>query len=338
MASASGVASFTFAAPPTGLAFTGTLTCGGAPTTAIFVATIGATSWGDWAGNSVYGPVQALSNQQLIVTATGLTPNTSFELVWAGSSDSADAVQPIYPDTNVSALSVALATTQGSVDLLYSNAAVNFVGGVAFNSPNLTALHSYQAILVVVTGNSGSVVTVTTDLLIGVISALFPPQTQTIQPFILNGVFAMPFACAVGNQIIVSITQSITAAGQSVTIYGLSTELTQQVIAPVGMPLSTYQVGGSKVAFHTFAGAGTFALLAAPPVGFAYLLKRLSSPNAAVFNVTGLTTGSVYGALTAAIPTDPIGGIPAGEGINLNAAAAGTAYLFYDIVPVPTVT
>lgn len=105
-ASSTGTATFTFQAPPQGLVWTGTLTCAGAPATAVFLANIGATSWGDWAGSSVYGPVQALASQSLVVTATGLTPGTSYELVWAGSSDAAESVQPIWPDTNVSAQEV----------------------------------------------------------------------------------------------------------------------------------------------------------------------------------------------------------------------------------------
>jgi hypothetical protein len=104
VASGTGTATFTFQAPPQGVTWTGTLTCAGAPGTSTFLATIGATSWGDWAGNSVYGPVQALANEQLVVTASGLTPSASYELVWAGSSDAAQSVQPVWPDTNTSAL------------------------------------------------------------------------------------------------------------------------------------------------------------------------------------------------------------------------------------------
>lgn len=106
VADVNGNATFQFQTPPTGLVWTGTLTCAGAPATAVFLAAIGATSWGDWAGASVYGPIQAFPNQQLVVTATGLTPGTSYELIWAGSSDGEGGVQPIYPDTNVSAQTV----------------------------------------------------------------------------------------------------------------------------------------------------------------------------------------------------------------------------------------
>jgi hypothetical protein len=99
-----GKATFTFQNPPQGLTWTGTLTCGGAPNTAVFTANIGATDWGDWAGDSVYGPVQAQSMQQLVVTVVNLTPSTTYDLEWNGSSDPSALVQPVWPDSNISAL------------------------------------------------------------------------------------------------------------------------------------------------------------------------------------------------------------------------------------------
>ena len=99
-----GNATFTFQNPPQGLTWTGTLTCGGAPNTAVFTANIGATDWGDWAGDSVYGPVQAQSMQQLVVTVVNLTPSTTYDLEWNGSSDPSALVQPVWPDSNISAL------------------------------------------------------------------------------------------------------------------------------------------------------------------------------------------------------------------------------------------
>ena len=105
-ADSSGKATFTFTSPPAGFTWTGTLTCAAAPTSTVFLATVGAVSWGDWGGNSVYGPVQVLGqgSQQLVVTATGLTPNTSFTMQWNGSSDPSDLVSAVWPDVNTSAL------------------------------------------------------------------------------------------------------------------------------------------------------------------------------------------------------------------------------------------
>jgi hypothetical protein len=114
--SASGsTATFTFQSPPAGMTWTGTLWCANAPTGAVFIATIGAQSWGEWGGNSVYGPVQAFGtgSQQLVVTATGLASSTSYTLNWVGSSDNESLVGPVFPDANSTALTAAISGTVG---------------------------------------------------------------------------------------------------------------------------------------------------------------------------------------------------------------------------------
>lgn len=95
---------FVFQNPPTGLTWTGTLNCPGAPTGTVWSAVVGSTPWGEWGGTSVYGPVQALDNQQLIVTAQGLTAGVSYILSWIGSSDPSYLVQSVSPAANMSSL------------------------------------------------------------------------------------------------------------------------------------------------------------------------------------------------------------------------------------------
>ena len=95
---------FTFQSPPPGLQWTGTLQCASAPTGAVFAAVIGGTSWGEWGGNSVYGPVQAQATQQLVVTVNGLVAGQVYVLLWIGSSDPSHLVQPLYPSANSTAL------------------------------------------------------------------------------------------------------------------------------------------------------------------------------------------------------------------------------------------
>lgn len=108
-------ATFTFDSPPPGLTWTGTLWCANAPTGAVFIATIGAQSWGEWGGNSVYGPIQAFGagSQQLVVTATGLASSTSYTLNWVGSSDASHNVAAVFPDANSTALTAAISGTVG---------------------------------------------------------------------------------------------------------------------------------------------------------------------------------------------------------------------------------
>lgn len=110
-ADGSGNAVFLFQAPQKGYTWTGTVVLANAPTNAHFVATIGTqiggTSWGDWYGNSVFGPVQALGGQVLAVVATGLTPGQGYLMEWTGSSDPADLVAPIWPDATASTAHIA---------------------------------------------------------------------------------------------------------------------------------------------------------------------------------------------------------------------------------------
>lgn len=130
VASPTGTAVFDFQSPAIGFTWTGTFTCGGAPATAVFTAMIGGTAWGSWAGGSVYGPVQAFGGQQMVVTASGLSPGVSYELVWAGSSDLTTLVGPVWPDTNSSAQQV-----QFGLGTLVAGPIANQAAGTQFSAP-----------------------------------------------------------------------------------------------------------------------------------------------------------------------------------------------------------
>jgi hypothetical protein len=340
VASGTGTATFTFQSPPQGLVWTGTLSCGSAPATASFLAMIGATNWGTWGGDSVAGPVQAYANQQLVVTATGLTAGLSYDLIWAGSSDEPSGIQPVFPDVNASALSVALATTQGIVDFLGSNQSAVFSASPSTPVPTVTALHSYLTIMVLILIPGATPPAITAQTFLQATSTTFSPQTQTPVPF-LGGTpvatFLLPIAVAPGQLFDVLITASGTATG-SIYLYGLSTTMTEQVVAPVGNPLSVAIRGGTLLASHTFVGAGSVALLPAPAAGFAYRLQRLTQGDTASFaNLTGTTSGAIYG-FAAAIVVDNLDGLISAEGLTLSSGAALTATLFYDVIPAPTIS
>ena len=108
---------FTFPNPPTGYVWSGTLSVTApsasqlVPVGALMTANVGATSWGEWGGNSVFGPVQANQSQQLVVTAQGLTAGVTYLLNWIGSSDPAHVVQPLYPAANSTALTAQITQT-----------------------------------------------------------------------------------------------------------------------------------------------------------------------------------------------------------------------------------
>ena len=149
VASAAGVASFKFDAPPQGFTWSGTITVQGAPATAVFLANIGATPWGDWAGNSIGGPIQAFGNQQVVITATGLTSGQGYLCVWTGSSDPSDMVAPIWPEPSSSAQQVLL----GLGTTIYPSTLLAPVAGV-ITLPVLNPPNSVRTLLVSLMGTA----------------------------------------------------------------------------------------------------------------------------------------------------------------------------------------
>ena len=148
---ANGAATVTFPSPPQGFTWTGTLNCATATTGAVFVASVGAVSWGEWGGNSVYGPVQVLGagSQQMSVQVTGLAANTSYVLQWNGSSDPSELVAAVWPDSNSTALTAQISGTvpvsvAGTVNTTgntsITGGSVGISGSVATTSGNTLTL------------------------------------------------------------------------------------------------------------------------------------------------------------------------------------------------------
>ena len=136
---ASGAATVSFPNPPAGFTWTGTLSCALASTGSVFLASVGGVSWGEWGGNSVYGPVQVLGNggQQLVVTVTGLAASTNYVLQWNGSSDPSYIVAAVWPDSNSTALT---AQISGTVPVTVSNtvATTTTAPGTTINGAGFT--------------------------------------------------------------------------------------------------------------------------------------------------------------------------------------------------------
>lgn len=66
-------------------------------TAGTFTAFIGSTRWGTWSGSAPYGPITLEAQNQLIVTATGLSPNTEYTLQFVGIEDEVANIQPSSP-------------------------------------------------------------------------------------------------------------------------------------------------------------------------------------------------------------------------------------------------
>lgn len=333
VASALGVATFTFPAPPMGTTFTGTITCPGAPTGAIFTATIGATPWGAWAGNSVFGPVQAFPNQPLVVQAQGLNPNASFEVEWTGSSDPSTLVAAIWPDPNATAL-FAL-SSQGSTDLLWTGT-FNMAGAPLIL--NGTALHNYQSFILLLGEPAGPWNSQLTFSLSDVSTGASLFQTSSIN--FANGCVARLGLPVNGGDTLQLVINSTAGNQMSYRILGTTDPLVVTPNTAPGQPLFTSQEGGLTVIKISEAANGTFPLLGAPPAGYAYRLWSAVTLGSMGFALVGVTSLGVYGYLwpTTNNNQQPTPGqlvTEALEVVTAGVAGASTLTLTYDTVVIP---
>jgi len=96
-ADSSGNATFTFEAIPLSQTWTFTATIPGAEDTAVIVAASGASTYGQWKGSNSWGPIQLGTNDQLILTVTGLSPGQLYIASIQGYVATSQDVPPVYP-------------------------------------------------------------------------------------------------------------------------------------------------------------------------------------------------------------------------------------------------
>ena len=101
-------------------------------------------------------------------------------------------------------------------------------------------------------------------------------------------------------------------------------------------PLDVVPMGGLFIAQATLSGAGTTAILAAPPAGSQWRLHRFIE-SGAVNGVLlqGTLTGFLYGASDGL--ADNLMGQLVGEALQITSSNAGTSYLTYDQVATPNI-
>jgi hypothetical protein len=233
--------------------------------------------------------------------------------------------------------------TQGAADVLATGIQIPLTAGTVATFPVGNALHAYTTLMVICTPNAQP-----SQLKMGAtrgapsMSTAWPTQTQDLDatPWpLFPSVFLLPCAYQTGDAIGLTMEEPLAARTITFSVIGLTAELTQQVIAPQGMPLDTYQVGGSQLV--TANGPGV--LLAAPPNGFAYRLHRVSwqfaAANTQAF-LKGTASGFTYTwwaapAANTGVQAENLEGQLVTEGLSLTGAAA-QAFLFYDLIPIQT--
>ena len=367
MADGSGNASFTFTTPPAGFTWTGTLTCASAPISAVFVATVGAVSWGDWGGDSVYGPVQVMGqgSQQLIVTATGLTAGVSYTLQWNGSSDPSSLVAAVWPDVTTSALQATISGTvqvTSGVDLLASlSPPLNIIPA----SPSsyvftATCLNDYQALgVLLLSGNIyNTAISVT-------FQNLRTNQVVTVTQGYnsLDYSFQAQVFCSKGDSIQITILSSLNVMGPIMTdfvnVYGYTVSPLVSVQNVPNVSLDVVPYGGAQSVSATLATGTSTTFL-----GTTGLMQRIqsvaaymSNPNTVIGTISFLDhkTGNAFCVLSpenagtlAGVhgASEQIGGTLMSLGVGVrsgvdvvnNTNRSFIVSVFYDLVSVPSIS
>ena len=262
-ANSTGSASFAFPGTPNGSTWTGTIACESAPPAAVFVATIGATAWGDWAGSSIGGPIQAFGMQTLVVTATGLTPGVDYLMTWTGSADPAGLAAPIWPDPTSSAQTVQFA----SPSTMFGPAAVTAVGGLVNQQVTIPA--GIRTLLIFIQSNPGAL-TCTGVSVVGATSSMIyynqPPYLPGNIGTAPSYLVVVPVAPAI-DPVVTVVFSFVTAAWQGTIEIGGDSAIydesvfyngTAKTIATVAVGATTLLTGPARL-LSCYAGCGAAA-------------------------------------------------------------------------------
>ncbi len=147
--------------------------------------------------------------------------------------------------------------------------------------------------------------------------------------------------CLINPQIDSSYTITWSGAPSNPWYFNTSYGINPSSTTP-GYPLAAYVLGGVQRASLSQAAGTSGAILAAPPTGMAYALKRFSTSNAALEGLLiGTTSTFIYGACGGGADgisfPDRLDGLVANEGLTFDNAGGSTmtGYLFYDLISQP---
>lgn len=271
----------------------------------------------------------------------GTPPNTGVQLTSGQWCET-----PPQQDGPLTAAAIA-AATQGTVDVLTSQAVVNFPVGLTTIAPP-AAVHAYTAVMLVITNLPAAAVTVNVlpQLSVGGVLCNFPPQTQVSTPSAEQVTFLFAMPVPVGATFGFNVTVDTLSNGAKVSVLGITGTEAVQVNAPLGNPLAVAPRGGKSQATVTVTNGTTAILLAAPPSGMSYRLHAFNVTPAgipaagAVLILKGHSSAFNYGAMTPlSICQILLDGQIATEALDIQNATTQTmvCYVSYDVIPTPTV-
>lgn len=266
---AEGNISFVYPQVPVSQDFTGTLSVPGAPDFAVFSATTGASSIGQWSGANSYGPIRVAAGYQLTITGSGLIPNTSYVSQFQGYASTSEETPIVFPNAYEDVVNV------------ISDQVLLLQGVATTSSFTVTIPLSSKWRSVLVVGNFGSALVTPTGVESGI-----EYNTWTPPYFFSDTIVSLriPIIAGVDNNLSIAFT-GVTLEGPywiladtanvDAAIYPESM-LQVQVLQDPSYPLDVVEYGGLLTKSIVTSDTSLHSLLAAPGSGQAY---RLHSAN-----------------------------------------------------------
>jgi len=258
-----GNATFNFPAVPTGQIWTGTVTVINAPDSAnMTISSVGVQNTiGQFIGGNNWGPVQLGTGDQLIITATGLLPNTVYTCNFQGTAITGGDPGITYPEAYAHTVTIRAETTQlatGTKAMPTNYQSFNVTVPV---NPNFRSLY----VIVLTVGNNLSIqptslqwgVTATTDSAQGIYGYPVPydgSSSVTGPPRVITSnvsMFRFPLVAGMANNL-VTFTISASYLGTPTTsieyIIGADVENTDVAVFPTSQIINSplYTPGASN--------------------------------------------------------------------------------------------
>lgn len=281
-----GAATFTLQTTEQGYVYEGSVQIPNSPSGALFVAKVLGTFWGQWAGPTNFGPVQTWGGEFLTVTATGLTPNTSFTMTFTGVEKLEEEAEPIPPAAPTSVVSVETATK-----LVNGTAFAPGASTLNITPPTLTRRLTIEykpqsgndfdlALLKVVGTTTGIVYYQATPDPHGSVQAIPEIQFTAIEPSV-DATYQLQVSNSGGQPINIWVVASSTnplILGQDSNPIAIEQPVVVQGIGPISSahnPVWTYRLMNSYSSILPASGVAT-QLIAAAPSGYVNFLGTLT--------------------------------------------------------------
>jgi hypothetical protein len=293
---ASGNIAFNFPTTPVNSTWIGTISIPTAPTTAEFSVMVADQNHGSWAATTPFGQITSNGSEQIVVTGTGMTPETQYNAVLLGSilpaGSQQTSPQPVQSKVLVSGIPGAPPVAiSGNADQIVKSIPADITPGSTNAFGVYSATDDYETLEVAIGGLSTGPFAVSVQNVTRLIQA--PYQTLPAVPISAEARFFFPMGVQVGDEIEVFVL-GLSGANWSGTLslvgHGLFCQPSplrpDDRLAPLGSLIAS-----------AAASSTAETLIAAPGAGLRLLLASLSL-NGVGSTAFGSVTATVGGTTT----------------------------------------